>query len=341
MPSTLVTTPLTPGTTEWRKAITASKVPAILGLSQYQTRADIHLGMNGILKEDTIDSVTQARFDWGHDAEDSLCKFWARYHEGVALSDGEVGYTNTDLDFPNQVLLDRVATFPDGTQTILECKTSTDYTKWGAEGDPLPADVFAQVLAQMGISGIHSAVVIAQVGSTIPRFYHLEFDSGLWADVTQELKRFFDSTNANTAPPISTDVLNEVTKATGSPTTNDAMEVPVNAISDYLSVCIEIEELIKQKEKLEEEALIPLMGNHRQLKVDGYVVASASTRFTKKTVEVLFADQLKDDRIYENVPQKRLQPELVKKIYPEMYEAGCTPKVAFKPASLVKKYANL
>lgn len=339
MPPQIIQNPLMPGTPEWRKTITASKAPAILGVSKYETPADIHLAMNGIRKEEPIDEVTQERFDWGHDAEDSLCKFWARHHDGVTLSDGEIAYKDEDLDFPNQVLLDRVATFPGGRQIILECKTSNDHQKWGAEGDPLPIDVFTQVFTQMGISGIYEAVVIVQVGSTIPRFYDLKLDVDLWEDMALALKKFWHSTEEAKAPPIPQELIDSIAAITTPQIEEDVLEVPVEAVSDYLAVCAEIEELVAQKEKLESEALTPLMGTHRQLKVDGYVLASYSRKFAKKEIEEAFAEQLKDDRLYEVVVQKRLKPELVKAHYPTMYEAGCTPRASFRPAVLLKKYA--
>lgn len=59
---------LIPGSADWLKARSASKAPAMMGCSLYQTRSELIAQMaTGITKE--VDSATQARFDNGHRTE--------------------------------------------------------------------------------------------------------------------------------------------------------------------------------------------------------------------------------------------------------------------------------
>lgn len=71
---------LVPGSATWLQSRSASKAPAMMGASKYQTRSDLLKQMATGIKED-VDAATQARFDAGHAseaaareiAEDILC----------------------------------------------------------------------------------------------------------------------------------------------------------------------------------------------------------------------------------------------------------------------------
>ena len=59
---------LIPGSSVWLKSRSASKAPAMMGASKYQSRTDLLKQMaTGITKE--VDAGTQARFDAGHASE--------------------------------------------------------------------------------------------------------------------------------------------------------------------------------------------------------------------------------------------------------------------------------
>jgi len=59
---------LVPGSPEWIKSRSASKAPAVMGASKYQSRSDLLKVMaTGITKD--VDAATQARFDAGHASE--------------------------------------------------------------------------------------------------------------------------------------------------------------------------------------------------------------------------------------------------------------------------------
>lgn len=61
----IITDPPRPGTPEWRRIVSASKVPAILGLSRWQSPLSMWLKMRGDI-EPTPPAAGQAdRFLWG------------------------------------------------------------------------------------------------------------------------------------------------------------------------------------------------------------------------------------------------------------------------------------
>jgi predicted phage-related endonuclease len=71
------------GSPAWQGAFSASKAPAMLGLSKYQTRSDLVRQMaTGIGKE--VDAATHARFDAGH-ASEAITRAWAEEFIGEEL----------------------------------------------------------------------------------------------------------------------------------------------------------------------------------------------------------------------------------------------------------------
>lgn len=169
-----------PGSAEWQKMITASKVPVILGLSPFKSRYALWHEMAGnITPEGHVEGKPE--WDWGHDVEDALVKWWKRHNPGWQTNAGEVAYTDTDLPFPNVATLDRRAR-RGRARWIIECKTARDLDAWGRPGEPdsVPAHYAAQATAQMGISGIHrhSVVVLGPWG--VPEIHDVPWDPEVW-----------------------------------------------------------------------------------------------------------------------------------------------------------------
>ncbi len=183
-----------PGTPQWQRQVTASKIPTILGLNKYQTASELWMVMSGLAEPEHLEGD---HLDWGHDAEDSLVNWWKRKHPGWRTSPGEIAYEDTSL--PGWIAtLDRRAV-RGRAYRIIECKTSVDTRIWDSE-EELPGHVHAQVIAQMGISGIHTADVVSQLGSTVPRIFPVEWEPDLWDGIVATVHDFVQ-TLGNAEPP--------------------------------------------------------------------------------------------------------------------------------------------
>ena len=110
--------PPAPGTPDWQRTITASKVPAMirdrftgeyLGID-YLSAFERFMEMTGQW-EQPIDAKTQAMFDDAHDAEDYAVNVWKRANPGWHTSAGEIAFTNPDAlpGIPCLVTIDRRA----------------------------------------------------------------------------------------------------------------------------------------------------------------------------------------------------------------------------------------
>lgn len=191
----IVKYPPAPGSPEWRRTITASKVGAILGVSRWQSQFSVWHEMAGLVEPEVLDAD---RMKWGHVAERSLSDWWRYKNPGWKLNPRrggthEIVYTNPELPFPNMATLDRRAYRPDRPQgerfCILECKTAGTLKDWGRPGteNSVPRDYAAQVLFQMGVSGIHRASVVALGPSPEPEIHEIEFDPDAFADMVARL----------------------------------------------------------------------------------------------------------------------------------------------------------
>ncbi|MCT1450622.1 YqaJ viral recombinase family protein [Corynebacterium sp. p3-SID1194] len=192
---TIVKSPAAPGTPEWRRMITASKVPAILGISRYTSQYAIWHEMAGLVEPE---EKPRDRMTWGHVAEKSLSDWWLYKNPGWRLNPRrngtyEITYTDESLPFANVATIDRRAYRPDAPRgqkfRILECKTAANLRDWGRPGedDSVPMDYYAQVQFQMGVSGIHTASVVVLGPSPEPEIHDIKFDPDEFARIVDEL----------------------------------------------------------------------------------------------------------------------------------------------------------
>ena len=208
--SRIVENPPAPGTSEWRRIITASKVSAILGISRFQSQYSVWHEMHGDVEPEV---PNRDRMAWGHIAEPSLAGWWVHKHPGAKLNPRrggtfEIAYTNDALPFSNIATLDRRAYLPTAPRDqrfhIVECKTAMTLDDWGRPGeeDSVPADYYAQVMFQMGVSGIHqaSAVVLGPFGQ--PEIHDIVFDQGEFDALVDRLVDWQASLDMGIAPPL-------------------------------------------------------------------------------------------------------------------------------------------
>lgn len=211
MTISIVTTPPEAGSAEWLSLITASKVPVILGLSRWNSPYALWHEMKGLIDRNHMDPV---RAQWGHRAENALAGHWvdmrATAGETWELNPGgELTYTRDDLGYPTKVKLDRRAFRRTGKRGehfhIVECKTANTLADWGKPGDgnSVPADYYAQVLYQMGVSGIHRASIIVAAGfGAVPEIHEVEWDEELFGAIVEKCQAWHESLKSDTPPPL-------------------------------------------------------------------------------------------------------------------------------------------
>lgn len=304
-----------PGTDAWVKQISASKVPVILGLvPQWKTPSELWLEMTGMAETEQLDGD---HLEWGHHAEDSLVSWWKFKNPGWQTGSGEIAYTNTDLPFPNIATLDRRARRGRKFH-IIECKTSIDHNTWDSE-EYLPAHVHAQVITQMGISGIRSASVVSQLGSTVPKIFEVEWDQEIWDGIVEQCAAFYE-TLGNAEPPMpDQDLIDALIEARETITLDGEYEIDADNMHLVELRALD-EEIARLKEDREETAeLLKSLAPGKSITLDGKKITKKNTgRFSTKRVPESARHLLTDKEIQKS----SLDQTAFKKKYPDIYAAA-------------------
>ena len=314
-----------PGSAAHSKMITASKLPAILGLSPVLTREDVWMEMSG---HATPRSISGDHLDWGHDVEDALANWWLRKNPGWQANAGEVAYTDTDLPFPNQVTLDRRAR-RGRARHRLEFKSTVKVDDWTDEDGNVvvPPYVTAQDLAQGGVSGIHDGDVVVLIADRnhrcphiLPSVWNNEGAADMWEGVKDLLAQFHESLTADEPPVPPADLVQAVIDSQPTPpeekTSIDITGDPV--LERYRKAAAALDDAQAALDDATAD-LEEIAHGHRQVKADGKTVMSWQTgRFSASRLPDEAKHLIHDTRFQkEAFDQKKFR-----ETYPELFKAA-------------------
>lgn len=317
-----------PGSPEHLKRITASKIPAILGIDPYRTQGDLWMEMSGLAAPEEPSEEMRQAWAWGHAAEESLARWWQAQHDGWTLNakragTTEVAYADDSLPFPNQVTLDRRAR-SGSRYHRLEIKTSASEKKWGSREAELPGDVAAQTIFQAGVSGIQDGTVIALIGvdrPQYPRTYDAPADPELFQGMVDAALAFY-RTLGEEEPPAPDPALLDALKAQNTPIDDDDVTVPDDVLARYQQTKDALAEAKDDHEQSKAE-LAQLLGAHKRLiGPDGQVIATQTLgRFSQRNVPEEYAHLLKNPEVM----TPKLDSKKLKSKYPDLYQAATGP----------------
>lgn len=289
MKQRIITHPPAPGTDEWSQTITASKVPALLGISRFQSQYAAWHQLAGNLP---VDGMDEDRALWGHLSEEPLAKYWLHKHPGWQLNrphngTTEIAYSNPTLPFPNMATIDRRGInrkygLKDPRRFhIIECKTAFSLEDWGTpdESDSIPADYFTQVTFQMGVSGIPSASVVVVSGAMKPEIHDVEFDEGIFTALTEQLHDIYRKIRADEFPDLDADKKTyDAVRGLHPDIDRDAtVQVPREKAVAWLDA-FHAEDEAKNRAQLAKTQLANLMGNARLAMVGDQKLADRRAR---------------------------------------------------------------
>ena len=190
---------LTPGSPEWQKRITASKVAAILGVSPWESPRSVWHAMRGDLpREEPNDAMRR-----GHYLEPAILAWWRDQHLCLGGADDW-------REQPSYTLGDWAAATPDawavdrsGESCLVEAKSASRDDDWGEPGtDAIPPYYLVQVQWQMHLSGVHLCYV--PVLTSRLRFveYVVPYYAEYGPELEQRMRAFYDSLSADEPPPL-------------------------------------------------------------------------------------------------------------------------------------------
>lgn len=276
----IIDDPPKPGTEAHGQIITASKIPAIMGVDPFTSRFQLWHQMKGNLPYKKPSKQQQQMFQWGHSAELAMADYWKHQNPGWTLNGGEIAFTNDSLPFPNLVTLDELAT-EDSTanRRVLEFKTVNSYAtlaKWGSvkELDTAPTNYLIQHLAQRGVSGIHDGQILVQ-GMGAPEVHDVTWNPILWGRIVATCAQFWQSLVDNNPPPASDDTTATYDAVRGlHPMIDRDTTIPVDErlAHDLLQANADVEQA-KSRLQTAKNELLEVMGTTHRAVYGGHVIA--------------------------------------------------------------------
>lgn len=262
MTSRIVTDKAEPGSPEWLKLITASKIPSILGISRFKSQFSLWHEMAGNLPSEPIGTAQQDDFDYGHAVELAAGEYWRFKNPGWRLSRGEVQYTDDGFEFGNAATIDGRAS-RGSLRRIAEIKTARDLAEWGDDGSgEVPADYAAQVIWQQRVTGFTAPANIVlwpQYGK--PKIYVIEYSAQLAAAIVEAVRKWNVSLAAGEPPELDDTISTYETVRRLHPEI-DGREVQLDPdlAADYLTAVADDKEITKRLRGLKTRVL-DVMGN--------------------------------------------------------------------------------
>ncbi|GAC70804.1 YqaJ viral recombinase family protein [Gordonia soli] len=264
MTVTQIAKPPAPGTPEWLRQVSPSKIPALLGVSRFKSQYTVWHEMAGLVEPAPINEVRQDDFDYGHAAELAAREYWLYKNPGWRLSRGEVAYSNDAVPFPNLATLDLRAS-RGSLRKVVEVKTARDKEEWGDDGSgDVPNDYAAQVIAQQHITEWTDEpadiVVWFQYGK--PKIYHVEYSAQLARAMFDRVADMWPTIVARTPPPALDDTVSTYETVRAQHPDIDGTTAVLDPIlaRDFLTADADLKDLTKQHRGLKTRVLNS-MGN--------------------------------------------------------------------------------
>lgn len=189
-----------PGSPEWLKTVSASKVAAILGVSPWESPRSLWHLMRG----DLPPQAQNAAMSRGQYLEAGVLAWWRDQHPEVTDLTEQHYATRADMPWA-AATLDALAQDTHGNTIVVEVKTAARADEWGEPGsDEIPAYYAAQVLWQLAMvpdAAFACCAVLLGPGLEL-REYVIQRDPDLIEAIVGRCKAFFDSLSADVPPDL-------------------------------------------------------------------------------------------------------------------------------------------
>lgn len=237
-----------PGSPAWEAAraglvITATEIPAVLGLSPWQSRFSLYHRKAGL---PAPPFQTNEAMEWGVRLEDAVAsKFHDTHPEWLPMPAG----TWRSSARPWQVatpdrLLYPITDASDWTgaadlggepTAVLEVKTSPQGEGWGDAGsDDIPVYYRAQVLWQLDVLGLETAHVAVLIGGCDYREYEVKYDAAEAEVMREAAADFLDDVATGRRPPIDgSDATYQTLRRQPDGVEDDAVEISAALANRY------------------------------------------------------------------------------------------------------------
>lgn len=290
---------------EWlaarREGITATDIPAILGLNKYKTAIDVWTEKVAPGPNDFNPQIGEGEAAlWGIVLEDVVAKTWAE-HAGLKVR--RIGIIAHEDHSWQRASLDRlVLDCPDG-RCGLEVKTRSGYV--GESWDrAIPDDVKAQVRWQLHVSGLDHIHVIALIGGQRLVEHRVNARQIKPAELLEAAEIVWNAVQTGQPPQLPETMWTDEYLEALNPDRSGELEVTddvIQLVEEYTDILSVTRDLEAEKAELKTK-LIGALGEHETATRGGRIVysykASTTKRLDTKALAEFHPDAANDDRIY-------------------------------------------
>lgn len=265
--------PLVPGSPEWLRHMSASKVAAVMGTSPYESRFSLWLRMHG----DLAPQEQTAAMGRGHYLEEGVLWWWKDQNPDLDLN-YEHGTTwqhdtETWIATPDAIATDGVETSP------VEIKTAADSDEWGPDGsDQVPAGYRDQVQWQMHVMGAPRCHVAVLLPFLEFRQYVVEYDAARCALIETEVRAFMASLDAGERPDLDAHGATYTALRALHPEIDPVdVEVPDDLAREFVTAVTDAKDATA-REKAARSVLFDHMGTAQKATWGGSVIATRQAK---------------------------------------------------------------
>ena len=260
---------LTPGSDDWLKTMSASKVAAVLGLSPWTSRFTLWHQMAGNLQREPETDV-MAR---GHYLEPAVTGWFAAQHPDWKIIPTGT-WTRHDVPWAT-ASPDRLALVPTQGARAVEIKTTTVSDGWGAAGsDDIPPGVRAQVMWQMFVTGARITHVAALLPFLEFREYVIAFDEDESHYIAAQARAFMASLRAGDAPGLDgTDSTYQALRELHPDIDGTLTDIEPTHAYGWLTSRVHLEGA-KAQELRQRNLIVDAMGNAQKALCNGWTLGS-------------------------------------------------------------------
>lgn len=261
----------TPGTAEWARLVTASKVAAILGLSPWESPFSMWHTMKGNLPI----APENRHMQRGNMLENAILDWWlVDYPEH-----GEIERQKwCPLDEWGGATPDMVVRAPSGAVELVDAKTTSGDDEWREDVPPYYiASSLWQLACHPEAERVHLAVLFGRPFDL--RTYTVERDDALTEAIVARCREFYDSLSLNTPPDLDDSVATyEAVRALHPDIDRDeSVEIDRAIAHEYVSAAVAFKEA-ETAERAAKARLLAAMGRARLATFDGTTVARRQPR---------------------------------------------------------------
>ena len=256
-----------PGTPEWSRLVTASKVAAILGLSPWESPRSMWHAMRLELPP-TPESRPMRR---GNMLENAVLDWWLADNPDWEEVARQPVYSIDDwcLATPDMLVKHRDT----GQQMLVDAKTTSSDMDWT---DEAPAYYVASSMWQLAMApGVDRVCLATLFGQPFDlRSFYVERDDDLIESVIDRCREFYDSLSADTAPPLDEHpaTYDAVRKLHPDIDRDASVELTYDEACEYIAACRRMT-IAEERSRAAKSLVLDRMGKARVATHNGQTIA--------------------------------------------------------------------